>query len=140
MATQAQSSGTYYAWSNIYYDAEVNPDGSFISRSIVRVGETVDKAIMPDEDWNYLVAVGAIREQEYPNEIDLASTAPETPMTVMTRKALQVAEFAGMDINPSPPPVASTSPSGTPPANVQQPQPPPPQQTTPSPTTTATNQ
>jgi hypothetical protein len=113
---------TYYAWSNIYHDAETDPDtGAFLSRSIVKVGETVDSSIMPEEDWDYLVAVGAVRQQPYPQEIDLASTAPETPMTVLTRRAQADLEAAGQEVQPSPPPVATTSPSGTAPANVQQP-------------------
>lgn len=87
----------YYAWAPIDYGAQKDENGVITGRERVGLGETVDAGTLGIEDaeFRYLVNAGAVREQKYPEEIDVNSGNLEAPNVVLARKARQVLEGTG---------------------------------------------
>lgn len=88
---------SYYTWAPIRYGVEKDDKGNITQVLVRGVGKEVsqDDLDMSDQDWNYLISVGAIREQEYPVK-DLSGPSLESPREVMLREARKMIEEATM--------------------------------------------
>jgi|SRR5215471_17301049 len=65
--------GKFYAWTN--FDIERNEWGQ--TTNVIHVGDTITQAQLDvsDEQWEELIATGAVREEEYPEVPDGVSPA-----------------------------------------------------------------
>lgn len=84
-----------YAWAPIRYGVEKDDQGVITSTLIRAVGEEVSQGDIDasDEDWNYLVANGIVRDAEYPVDVS-AGGVLEAPRDVMLREAKEAMEAA----------------------------------------------
>ena len=66
---------TMYAWTN--FDVERNEYGQ--TTNVIHVGDVVTQADLKvsDEDWEELIASGAVREEEYPEDVPSGMSVAE---------------------------------------------------------------
>jgi hypothetical protein len=91
---------TWYAWAPIRYGAETDENG-VVTKTLTRgVGKEVTKGglDMSDADWDYLVATGSIREEEYPVPNQSGSSV-ESPREVIIRRAAEAMRQAQEGMN-----------------------------------------
>lgn len=105
---------TYYAWTPIYYDADVDTQsGAINDRKVTKIGDEVsaDSLGVSEEEFKEMVAGGSVRSTPYPEEIDLKSTNLESPAQVVARSARRLME-GNTDEEPAPKSKAGTTPAG----------------------------
>jgi hypothetical protein len=78
-----------YLWAPLRYSKQgTDADGKPNELKTFGVGESISQGSMSDEDWNYLVETGVIRDEEYPiPKEQLGLTNLEAPRDVIIRKA-----------------------------------------------------
>lgn len=88
-----------YLWTPLVYTRTgTDSNGKPYEVKRFAVGSEISKGSMSDEDWDYLVKTGAIREDEYPVK-NLDATALESPREVIVREARQAMERAQQGMN-----------------------------------------
>lgn len=91
---------TYYAWSPIHGSPDA--DGK---AKVIKLGDSVSKSDVEDDaDWDYLIEAGAIRTQQYPDDLG----SGESPNDQWRRK---MAELGAMGEMPAPPAVVEEVPT-----------------------------
>jgi hypothetical protein len=88
-----------YLWAPLLYAKPgLGDDGKPNELKSFKVGAEISQGSMSDEDWEYLIKTGVVRDSPYPVK-DVSGSYMESPREVILRSAREAMEAAQQGMN-----------------------------------------